>query len=151
MKVTFKYGIKTFSGTIDEMVYGSFRDDNLCIGREYVYPKITDNNHEKGESVKNLALVYHEASPDYIQDLKTYATRYGKTLPKDKLLPTAFALFIKMMYAWQASDPTHVDLKAVTIADIVALDADVRTIARAVDAEFLPYVSVSDDLINEIQ
>ena len=38
MKVKFKYGIQTYSGTIDEMVYGSYRDDKLCIGREYVYP-----------------------------------------------------------------------------------------------------------------
>jgi hypothetical protein len=34
MRVTFKYGIKTFSGTIDSMVYGAYRDGNLCIGRD---------------------------------------------------------------------------------------------------------------------
>ena len=34
MKVKFKYGIQTYSGTVDEMVYGSYRDGKLCIGRE---------------------------------------------------------------------------------------------------------------------
>jgi len=62
-----------------------------------------------------------------------------------------FALFVKMMYAWQASDPTHIDLATVTIADIVALDAEVRTIARAVTAGFLPIIPLYADLTADIQ
>jgi len=152
MKVKFKYGIQTYSGTIDEMVYGSYRDDKLCIGREYVYPILTDNNHAKGAVAKNLATVYHNASPDYVLDLKTYCIRNGQeNVPKSKLIPTAFSMFLKMMYAWYDSDPEHVDLSTVTIGDIIALDADVKTLARAVEADFLPYISVSDDLTNPIQ
>ena len=151
MKVKFKYGIQTYSGTVDEMVYGSYRDDNLCIGREYVYPTLTANNHLKGDSVKNLASVYHNASENYVADLKTYCVRNGQNVPKNKLIPTAFSMFLKMMYAWYESDTEHVDLTTVTVADIVTLDADVRTIARAVGASFLPMVSVYDDLISGIQ
>jgi hypothetical protein len=152
MKVKFKFGIETYSGTVDGMTYGSYRDDKLCIGREYVYPTITANNNDKGAMVQNLAKVYQAADPDYIADLKAYCVRNGmENVPKDKLVPTAFSMFLKMMYAWYESDPAHVDLKTVTVADIVALDADVRTIARAVTAEFLPYVSTADSYTNGIQ
>jgi hypothetical protein len=152
MKVKFKYGIKTYSGTVDEMVYGSFRDGNLCIGREYVYPKLTDNNALAGKIISNLASVYHNVSPAYLQDLKTYTERNGKeNTPKNKLKPTVFALFIKMMYAWQESDSEHVDLQTVAVADIVALDAPVKTIAGAIEEELLPSVSIFEDLTSNIQ
>lgn len=152
MKVTFSYPTRTLSGKQDDTVFGSYRNDNLCLARKYVYPEITEHNHIVGSIVKNLAVVYSEASPDYVQDLKTYAKRNGKeNVPNNQIVPQTYSLFIKMMYNWQKSDPTHVDLAAVTIADIVALDADVRTIARAVSAGFLPNVSVSADLTSEIQ
>jgi hypothetical protein len=152
MKVKFKYGIKTYSGTLDSLVYGSYRQGNLCLGRQYVYPTLNANNHDKGEILQNLAVVYHDASAGYTDDLKTYCLRNGQeNVPADAVIPTAFAMFLKMMYAWYESDPAHVDLKTVTVADIVALDADVRTLSRAVEAGFLPYISVSDDLTADIQ
>ena len=152
MKVKFKFGIETYSGTVDSMTYGSYRDDKLCIGREYVYPRITANNTLMGANMSNLASVYHNVSVGYLTDLKTYALRNGsENVPKTQLIPTAFSLFIKMMYAWYESDPETVDLATVTVADIVALDADVKTITRAVEAGFLPAVSVSDDLTASIQ
>jgi hypothetical protein len=151
MKVKFKFGIKTYSGLADDMVYGSYRDDNLCIGRVYVYPTLTQNNHDKGKAVSNLAGIFRDAGADYLADLKKYATRNGQeNVPKDKLIPSAFALFMKMMYAWQKSDPTHVDLTTITIADIVSADADVRNISRAVEAEFLPLIATFDDLTHNI-
>jgi hypothetical protein len=151
MKVHLKFGIKTYSGTVDEMTFGSYRNDNICIGREFVYPTLTENNHALGNAMKNLAIVYRNAAAGYKADFKTYATRYGAAyVPKNKLLPGGYSLFIKMMYAWYDSDPTHVDLSTVTIADITALDADVRSIARAVEAGYLPYVNPNADLVANI-
>jgi hypothetical protein len=151
MKVKFKFGIKTYSGLADEMVYGSYRNDNLCIGRIYVYPTLTQNNHDKGKAVTNLAAMFRDASVGYLGDLKLYAVRNGQeNVPKDKLIPSAFALFMKMMYAWQKSDPTHVDLTTITIADIISADAEVRSIDRAVGIGFLPHISVYEDLNNNI-
>ncbi len=152
MKVKFKYGIKTYSGTVDEMVYGSYRHDNLCIGREYVYPTLTANNHLKGTITKNLADVWSKVDEDYNADFKAYCLRNGQeNVAPDALIPSAFSMFLKMMFAWQESDPEHVDLTEVTIADIVALDADVRTVARAVTAEFLPSIEDASDLTHDIQ
>jgi hypothetical protein len=44
-----------------------------------------------------------------------------------------------------------VDLATVTIGDIITLDADVRTIARAVDGGFLKSLSLYSDLSADIQ
>jgi hypothetical protein len=66
-------------------------------------------------------------------------------------MPSAYNFFMKLMYAWQESDPEHVDLSTVTIADIVAMDADVRTVARAIGAMYLRRVRPYADLTSDIQ
>ncbi len=147
MKVKFKYGIATYSGTIDEMVYGSYNDDKLCIGREYVYPRLTEQNTAVGSVGKNLALVWAEASAGWKEDLKTYAQR-NKTenVPKTELAPGTYALYIKLMYAWQESDPDHVDLASVTSGDVDTLGTKIQTVKACVDNEMLPHIADADDL-----
>ena len=152
MKVRFKYGIKTYSGLIDDMVYGSYRHHKLCIGREYVYPTLTPNNTHIGDCMKNLAIVFKSAVAGYKADFKTYSQRNGEeNVPYNQLIPNGFSCFIKMMFAWQKSDPLHIDLTAVTAADIVTLDADVINVERAIDAGYLPHISNYDDLNTDIQ
>jgi hypothetical protein len=149
MKVKFKYGIRTYSGTIDEMVYGSYRDDKLCIGREYVYPTLTEQNTLLGNIAKNIPTLYAAASTDWKDDLKLYATRNCReNVPKDKVCPTAYAVFIKLMYAWQDDDPEHVDLATVTPEDIPTLGAKFDTVKDAIDNELLPEITEYADLTN---
>jgi hypothetical protein len=141
MKVTFSYPTRTLSGKEDDTVFGAYRHNNLCLARKFVYPEIVAQHHKIGNIAKNLAIVYRNAAAPYKADFKAYAKTYGKrTDYVAKIPPNGYALFLKMMQAWFDSDPTHVDLSNVTIADIVALDADVRNISRAVDAGFLPTV-----------
>jgi len=152
MKVRFKFGIKTFSGTADEMTYGSYAKNTLCLGRQYVTPDYTANNQHVGAIGKNLASVFKAAAAEYVADLKTYATRNGKeNFHYGELAVTAYPLFVKMMFAWAKTDPTHIDLTAITVADIVTRDADVRTVKRAVDAGYLPHISDYADLTSDIQ
>jgi hypothetical protein len=157
MKINFRGGVKTFSGYWDDYVYTSCLNRKICIGRDYTYPKLTDNNHAMGKILRNLASVYTKVSPAYMQDLKTYRKRYKEQFgysrnPFNRTpVPNSMALFVGMMYAWQESDPEHVDLATVTIADIVAMDADVRTIARAIEADYLRKVTVYTDLTSDIQ
>ncbi len=147
MKVIFKYGIRTYSGTIDEMVYGSFRDDKLCIGREYVYPRLTAQNTLIGSIAKNLSLLYAAASADYKDDLKVYSQRNGtENVPKTQLAPSAYALFMKLMFAWQADDPEHVDLATVTSEDVDALGQKISTVKNCVTNGLLPMISSYNDL-----
>jgi len=150
MKVRFKYGIRTYSGTLDEMVYGSYRKHRLCIGRVYVIPVLTEQNALLGAIGKNLAKIYGEADGGYVQDLGVYARRNEANTPYSQLVPTRYAIFIKMMFAWQESDPEFVDLSAVTIEDIVTHEAPVISVKDAIDAGLLRKVVRYDELDSEI-
>ncbi len=147
MKVKFKYGIQTYSGTIDEMVYGSYRDDKLCIGREYVYPTLNANNALLGTVGSNLRDLWLSASQDYRDDFKTYAQRNAtQNVPKTEWPPNSYALFIKAMYAWQDANPETVDLASVNDEDVDTLGATINTVKNCIDNGMLPAISVYDDL-----
>ena len=147
MKVKFKYGIQTYSGTIDEMVYGSYRDGKLCIGREYVYPRLTANNETLGAIGSNLAALWATVSSGYKDDLKTYSQRNGtENVPKTQLPPTSYALFIKMMHAWAKSDPEHIDLASINREDVTELGTYVTTVKNAIGNGYLDSISAYDDL-----
>lgn len=137
MKVRFKYGIKTYSGTLDEMTFGSYRKGKLCIGREYVVPTLTANNTSMGAVCKNLAAVFGDCSPDYKDDLKIYAGLNVVNVPKTKLPPTSFAIFMKMMYLFSELDEGHVDLATVTYTDLQTLGGDIASVADAVENGYL--------------
>jgi hypothetical protein len=156
MKVFFKYGYSAFSGKLENLVCQSWFDGRLCLGRRFTYPEITANNTHIGAIGKNLGIVFKGAAAGYITDLKTYCKRNKQEhMPRNVELlhpmPGPLPIFMKMMFAWYDSDPTHVDLSTVTIADIVALDADVRNISRAIGAGFLPTIKVYADLTHNIQ
>ena len=138
MKITFEWPFKTFSGTLQEMTYMSCRHDNLCLGRGWTKPEATDNNARLGRVAQNLKSIWESAKPAYKEDLKLYAKRFtAQRLKPGKLPPTAFGLFLGMMYAWQRSSAEQVDLSTVTVIDIVKLDAPVLSVARAVQAQLL--------------
>jgi hypothetical protein len=152
MKVKMNYPVRTLSGRVDDTVFGSFNDGGYCQSRKYVVPSYTAQNQIIGTAGKNLKDLYKAANADYITDLKTYCQRNKKqNVPRTRKAPAPLAVFISMMYAWQKSDPLHVDLATVTIGDIITLDADVRTIARAVDGGFLKSLSLYSDLSADIQ
>jgi len=151
MKVKFKYGIRTYSGTVDEMTYGSYKDDEVCIGRQWVMPTLTDNNSALGSVAKNLSTLWASASAGYKADFKTYAQRYGKQISEpDKLPPTGYSLWVKAMYAWAKDEDPALDLSTLIFEDIVTLGGKVATVATCVSNEYLPSVSPVDDLIAEI-
>lgn len=156
MKVIHSPSIRFMRGRESGSVYYEAPGQNFSIKRNYVYPTLTADNHTKGSKVKNLAYeIWPLASIEWKADLATYASRYyaenlngpNYAIPVNN----SFGNLVKMMFAYEASDPTHVDLETITVADIVALDAEVRTIARAIVAGFLPLISVFNDLTSGIQ
>jgi len=152
MKVKMNYPVRTLSGTVDDTVFGSFNHGGYCQSRKYVVPTYTTNNQHVGAIGKNLKNVYKAVNADYLRDLKTYCVRNKKqNIPWNRKAPASLMVFIAMMYAWAKTDPTHIDLSAITIADIVTRDADVRTIKRAIDAGYLRTVNPYADLTTDIQ
>lgn len=141
MKVKFKYGIATYSGKLDEMVYGSYRDGKLCIGREFVYPRLTENNAILGGVGVNLAILWATGSEAFKADMKTYAQRNGtENVPKTKLPPNSYALWIRMIYAWAEDNPS-VDLSTLNSEDFDIAGSDVSSVKNAVDNDYLPKVN----------
>jgi hypothetical protein len=139
MKVTLKYNLSSYSGTLNDMTYGSYKDGAVCIGRKWVQPATTPQQGELGKIAINLSDIYSEASAEWKADLKIYARKYGMEItPKNQLGPSGYALYVKMMYAWAASDPEHVTLDSLSLTDIQTLEAPVLSIADAVAEELLP-------------
>ena len=151
MKVTLKYNMGTYSGTLNDMVYANYRDGAVCIGRKYVKPAETSQQTALGTVAQNLAEIYKAIDPAYLQDLKDYATAYGKEIsPRDQLAPNAYAIWLKLMYAWRKSDVEHVFLESVTLQDIVSMEAPIVTIKDAIESNLLPTVSKAELLDSPI-
>jgi hypothetical protein len=150
MKLVFNWPVRTLSGTRDKTTYMNFWDF-ICIARMWVMPAATPQQATFKDIAQNLASVWHNADALYLDDFKKYARRYKTDrLTQYDFPPRAYGLFIDMMYAWYKSDPLHIDLTTVTVADIVTMDADVRTVGRAVGAEFLPSITLYSDLTHDI-
>ena len=151
MKVTFKYNIGTYSGTLNGMTYCSFRDGNMCIGRQWVKPSETAQQTSLAAISRNLSIVYKEASTAWKADLKSYAAKYGKEhVGKKDLPPTSYALYMKMMYSFRDYDSENVDLATLAFSDLETLAAPILTIKDAIDAGLLPNVSNGTSLTAHI-
>ena len=151
MKTKLKYGIASYSGTIDDITFASYKNGAVCIARKYVVPTLTEYNTQMGASTKNLSKIYAECSEGYISDLRTYADIYKKEqVARNELGPNAFSLFVKMMYALAAESGESVNLASITYSDLKTMFFDVASIAAAVQADYLPKVSGYELLTNEI-
>jgi hypothetical protein len=150
MKTKFKYGIATYSGTIDEITFGSYRDDTVCIARKYVIPRLTANNTLMGATLKNLATVWSDVSVGYKDEMKIYAARNVVNIPKGKLPPTSFSIWVKMLYLFSELGEGHIDLSTVTYSDLQTVGEDILNIAVAVENGYLENVDGADELTSNM-
>lgn len=150
MKVTFKYGIGSFRGTVDLGTYWATKNESASYMRKYVRPTITTHNTDMGSALSNLSKVWSEASDLYKADMKEYSNRHYElnadpANPFDRKL-SSFSWFMKMMYNFADTNEGTVDLKSVTYGDLTSLFADVTTVASCVEAGFLPSAGDTSDL-----
>jgi hypothetical protein len=152
MKAHFNWGLASYSGTRDDMTFAAYREGHLCIAKRWFSPTPGLAQETLRAIGINLSLVWKNAAAGYKADFKSYAKKFGNQhCLLTEWQPSSYALFIGMMFAWQKSDPTHVDLSAVTISDLVTSDAEVQTIAGAVGGGFLQTVTGYAAYIQEIQ
>lgn len=150
MKVTLKYNMSSYSGTLNDMTYASYLGGAVCIGRRYVIPSGTPQQDDLGSASKNLAKLYKATSLGYRADLGTYAKLNGyENTPYGQMPPNGYAIFIKMMYAWAALD-INVDLSGTSIEDMQASDSPVATISDAIDNGLLKGVSRGFTLVSSV-
>ncbi|NLK49492.1 MAG: hypothetical protein GX294_02470 [Candidatus Cloacimonetes bacterium] len=151
MKVKFKYGIRTFSGTVDEMTYSSYKNGSVCIGRRWVMPKLTEQNSEMGKTSQNLSKLWEGASTEYKDDFAAYARLYGQLKSnRRKAVNNGYSLFVKAMYAWAKTEDPELDLKTVTLQDIDTLGGRVASVYGCVSNGILPAVPGWEEMEGEI-
>ena len=146
MKVTFENGVGAYSGKYDQVVYNSWNDGLFCLARKFRYPTLVLVHENLAAIAANLDALYKEADPLYITDLKAYARKnakenFKKIKERAHPMPSSKALFIHCMYLWQKTDPTHIDLKTITLSDMMTLESPVCKVVNAVDAGYLKRVS----------
>lgn len=150
MKVKLKYNMSSYSGTLNDMTYGSYRNGAVCIGRRYVIPTGTPQLDSLTSVSKNLAKLYKTLSLGYKEDLGTYAKLNGyENTAFNQLAPNRYAIYLKMMYAWAAMD-ANVDLSGTSIEDMQASDSPVATISDAIDNGLLRNVSRGFTLVSGV-
>jgi hypothetical protein len=151
MKYNFEWPMRTMSGTRDKTTYMSFWD-YICIGRRWVMPIATPQQATFAAIAKNLKTLWAGANPLYKDDFKTYAHKFKvEHMSPYDFPPRSYAVFINMMYTWRDTDPTHIDLSTITIADIISTMAPVGAINKAVEAQLMLPVTDYETLNNLIQ
>ena len=107
-------------GTVNGGVY--YRSNNTKFGymRSWKYPKLTDNNTEKGAWMKNARGFWQNANALYKANFKTYGQLYQNLPysgePYRSRTASGFAIFFKALTAW-AEDLGTVELATLTQED----------------------------------
>ena len=97
MRITFNKNIKTMSGKCNDgqMVFQSKKNDTVCIGRNYVYPLLTNQNTLSGNKLKAAAILWRNVTNSFKYDLQRYANAYNSQYhPRKKLRIGAYNVFI---------------------------------------------------------
>jgi len=150
MKVTFKYGIGTFNGMIDNAVFWKQKSGVASIMRKFTYPKLTIQNEKIGKTGINLANLWKHFDIAYKNDLKNYAERYYAQYVSEGDFDPArspYAFYTKLIWAWAEEYP-ELDLATLTIIDLSHIGMEIRTVFDAIFNGYLRPIDQYDDLLN---
>jgi len=151
MKITFKYGIGTFQGKIDNSVFWPQKSGLASVMRKFTYPTLTSQNTKIGNIGKNLALIWSVIDPAWKADISTYAQRYYTQYGSEDMFDPArspYAFYTKVMWNWYKDDPEHIDLSTLTMEDIIATGTGkIVCIENCVSNGYLRSIDKYDDLL----
>jgi len=137
MKVTFKWGLTGYSGTVDDAIYYYNPKLKLCLMRDYVYPTLNHNNERTTSIMANLKLI--NPSRAYRINLMDYITYYNESKEYGHKPMNAWNnAWLKMMFAMQKAMPEVVDLKTLTREQIYDQNLPCKTLKDAIDSGLLP-------------
>lgn len=148
MRAKFTYGIGSYSGKLDGVVFCHYRREGLVLVRKYKYPTLTENNHTLGTTTANL----HKITPSegYKNDLRTYLGRYNTLRENENAYVRSWVnMYLKLMREMAKRDNT-IDLLTLTREEIYTRDLPCISIKRAVEAGLLPVVYDYTHLDREI-
>ena len=148
MKVTFKYGIGTFQGKIDNSVFWPQKSGLASLMRKFTYPKLTSQNTKIGKIGKNLANLWHEFTNEYKSDFRTYAQRYYVQYGSEGDYDPArspYAFWTHAIWAW-SDDRPDVNLSTLTMEDLTVTGTAISTVNNCILNGFLRVIDQYDDL-----
>jgi len=148
MKVTFKYGIGTFNGKIDNAVFWPQKSGVTSIMRKFTYPTLTSQNTLMGKIGKNLAKLWHVFTNEYKSDFRTYAQRYYVQYGSEGDYDPArspYAFWTHAIWAWSVDLP-EVDLSTLTIEDLEVTGVPIHTVKNCIQNGYLRVIDQYDDL-----
>jgi len=150
MRAQFKYGIGSFSGTIDDMVFRPVKSKSGSYVRKYASPKLSEQHLNFGKISKNLISLYYSCSPSYISDLKLYTIRYFNQIKHSSgfdVSHSSFSVFTKILWALKRKYPDDIDLSDIDLRFIYNHDLPCLSILYSINAGLLPRVNPCQDLI----
>lgn len=147
MKVKFRFGIKSYSGTVDEMTYSNYESRDVVIARMYNPSQVvTANNVAMGNKMIKIGEFYQDVEPLYKADLESYATKmFNLPAFQGKLSGNKFSVFVKLLWAASkaATNPIAIDSISIDDASLGSYPT-IETISAAIAAGLLPDVADSD-------
>lgn len=154
MKVSFKYGIGYFSGTVDQATYAPTAKKLGSYMRKYVVPRYTTNNAEMGTILKNIRSIWKDVSAGYKEELKLYSAQHFVQITPDNdawARPLSnFSWFIRLLWILKEKTPEVIDLKTLTLNDIKTLWPEIASVAVACENGFLPTVTGCEEWDTEM-
>ena len=148
MKVTFKYGIGTFQGKIDNSVFWPQKSGLASVMRKFTYPTLTSQNTKIGNIGKNLAIIWSNFEQAYLENLATYAQRYYVQYGSEGSFDPArspYAFYTHMIWEWSKSFD-DIDLETLTYEDLSVTGIQISTVKNAIDNGYLRTIDQYDDL-----
>lgn len=152
MRVKFKYGIKSFSGTLDELTYANYESVNIVIGRKKLVSGDSEHKRDFGEIAIEISKLYRELSTGFMDDLRAYAKKmYRLKAFSDKIPGNAYSVFHKMMRSAIKDPESPIDVGNIYTGNILPGQySRVNTIKEAVENGHLPVVPGYEEYIHVI-
>lgn len=153
MKVKFRFGIKSYSGTLDELTYANYEDRNVVIGRMMPENReLTAQNVSLGSKLVKVGVFYKVIADGFKDDLKAYTKKmYELNAFDGKLRGSHWSTFVKMMWKASQDADSPVDLESLSIDDLnLGSYNKIASVKVAIDNGYLPVVPGYEDFTSTI-
>ncbi|MBI9032553.1 hypothetical protein JEZ13_11215 [bacterium] len=153
MKVKFRFGIKSYSGTLDELVYANYADRSIVIGRMLPkFEELTPQNISIQSKASLIANLYEAISDDFKADLTSYTKKMYKLKAfKDKLRGNAYSTYVKMIYSAANDTENQLDIDSLSADDLaLGVYSQINSVQVAVENGYLPKVKGYEDYTNTL-
>lgn len=145
MKINYKYGIRTISGKLDDLVHMAWNKGRVGVVRLFVMPTLVAQHFQFRDIKHNIAEIWASCSSDFKEDFKTYAVRRVPYYTAEEIPAYAsYAHFIRFLYAYAQHD------EAINLAETDKVDLETAgcpgTVADIVAGGYLPVVPDAEEL-----